>query len=172
MQIYLVGFMGSGKSTVGRKLARILKSEFIDLDSFIEKESEMTISQWFEMKGEEAFREYESQVLRKLNPGVPVVIATGGGTPCYMANMDWMNEHGVTVYIRMDELSLFHRLKMAQKPRPLLENMEEDELMDFINSKLGERRPVYESAAIAIRGENADVKGLAGKLQQISEGLN
>src|SRR5215217_1973749 len=109
--VFLIGFMGSGKTFVGKKLAQLLKTTFIDLDEVIEKSEEKTISQIFSQNGEEFFRERESHYLKSLSERSNVVIATGGGTPCFHDNMKWMNENGITIYLKAKSEILFDRLK-------------------------------------------------------------
>ena len=154
MIIFLIGFMGSGKSTIGRRLARKLSWEFMDMDHYIEEKEGLKVDEVFEKKGEEWFRKQEQNLLHSLNPSDNLVVATGGGAPCYSNNMDVMNEKGVTVYLKMHELSLVSRLENARVVRPLVKNLTADELLIFIRKKLEEREPFYSQAHCIIKGES------------------
>src|SRR5688500_7926474 len=101
MKVFLIGFMGSGKSTVGKKLAQKMTLDFIDLDAYIEKQRQKTISYFFENFGEEKFREIERDALAELLEKDNVVISTGGGTPCFFDNMEKIKKNGISVYIEM-----------------------------------------------------------------------
>jgi len=109
-RIFIIGYMGSGKTTVGKLLARSLSLEFIDLDAYIENKYRKTISALFAGKGEEEFRKIESQALHEVAQFEDVVISTGGGAPCYLDNMALMNQAGTTVYIKADPEELAARL--------------------------------------------------------------
>ena len=158
--------MGSGKTTAGKKLAALLGYTFIDLDALIERESGHSVEEWF-TRGEEKFREIETLVLRQTAETQNVVISTGGGTPCFHDNMTWMKEHGLTVYLRLNVGSLFHRLAESKKDRPLLANKTDVELMEFITESLKEREFFYSQAHYIIKGENLDVKSM---LEEIKSG--
>ncbi len=154
MIIFLLGFMGSGKSTLGKRLAKKMSWEFLDMDKVLEEQEGMTVTQIFQEKGEAYFREAETQFLQSLDPSMNRIVATGGGAPCHKNNMDLMNEKGVTVYLRMHESSLACRLEKARAVRPLIENVEIDQLPEFIRQKLDEREPFYNQAHCIIKGES------------------
>jgi len=154
MIIFLIGFMGSGKSTLGKRLAKKMSWEFTDMDNVLEEQEGMTVAQIFEEKGEAYFREAESFLLQSLDSSINRVVATGGGTPCHKNNMEVMNEKGVTVYLRMHECSLACRLEKARAVRPLIENLEASQLREFIRLKLDEREPFYNQAHCIIKGES------------------
>ncbi len=155
MRIYLVGFMGSGKSSLGKRLAKKLEYHFLDLDREIEQQTGKTIPEIFEHEGEEWFRRKEQEILHAAT-GIPrTVIATGGGTPCYFNNMDFMNANGVTVYLKMSPVSLGYRLEHARKKRPLVSDLKGEALCRFVIDKLEERAPYYEKAHCIIKGESA-----------------
>jgi len=162
--------MGSGKSTAGKKLASLLDYTFIDLDKMIENETDRTVPEWFGI-GEDKFREVESLVLRQTADFKKSVIATGGGTPCFHDNMQWMNENGISVYIKMSPGGLFHRLIYSKGNRPLLANKSDVELMEFISDSLKEREYFYSQAHYTFKGENLDVKELMERLRQAEEDL-
>lgn len=164
MKIFLIGFMGSGKSTMGRKLASYLKYEFIDLDKILELKAGMSISDFFEQNGEDDFRKLEKNTLQGGNFNDHTIIATGGGAPCYFDNMDWMNNNGVTVYLTMPSKTLASRLKHASD-RPLIKGMTEEELLQYINEKLNEREPSYKKAQFIISGIDLTVEKLAQYLE-------
>lgn len=152
MKIFLIGFMGCGKSTLGRKLATKMGYDFIDLDHEIEKEIGSSIGAYFAAQGETIFRTLESKTLKEFDYPTNCVIATGGGTPCYFDNMDWINNNGLSVYIELSPLALAKRLEHGKDKRPLLKDMNEAALIAFITDKLEERGPFYNSAALSISG--------------------
>lgn len=152
MKIFLIGFMGCGKSTLGRKLATKLGYDFIDLDHQIEKLVGMPIGAYFAANGESAFRIFESKTLKEFNYPDNCVVATGGGAPCYFDNMQWINENGLSVYIEMPPAALAKRLESGKDKRPLLKDMNEEELIAFITSKLEERNPFYQQASQIVNG--------------------
>jgi shikimate kinase len=146
MTTFLIGFMGSGKTTIGKKLAAKLGVGFIDLDAAIEEIEGMYIRDIIETKGESYFRKVESDTLRRLDL-VDKVISTGGGTPCFFDNMIWMKSKGRVVYIELDEAALFSRLKTTNlEHRPLLKGLDDEGLKQFIHNKLTERKAYYEQA--------------------------
>jgi shikimate kinase len=165
MKIFLLGYMGSGKTTVGKKLAGMLDYTFIDLDSMIESETDHTIPEWF-AQGEARFREVESLVLKQTGDFKNSVISTGGGTPCFHDNMNWMKEQGLTVYIKCHPGSLFRRLVASKTQRPLLAGKTEVELMEYIVETLKEREYFYSQAHYVVKGEDIDVKSLLDEIQR------
>lgn len=160
MIIFLVGFMGSGKSTVGQGLARRLGYSFIDMDARIEGEHGMTINEIFEKLGEKAFREMESNLLKEMVSLRDAVISTGGGLPCTGNNMDLINRKGVSIYLRMEPEALLNRLSRGKSRRPLIRHLSRQELETFIREKLGEREPVYLRAHHTISGLNFNMDEL------------
>jgi len=151
-KIYIIGFMGSGKSTAGRKLAASLGWSFIDLDRRIEETAGKTIPQIFAQDGEDHFRKIEAEVLRSLGQDKKIVVSTGGGTPCYGDNMDYMLKTGVTVYLKMTPDQLAKRLLGTSDERPLLKNIPDDRLPGFIEEKLAFREQWYGKANITVDG--------------------
>lgn len=154
MKVFLIGFMGCGKSTLGRKLATKLGYDLVDLDHQIELIAGTSVADYFAVNGEEVFRKLESDTLKEFDYPKNCVIATGGGTPCYFDNMDWMNENGTTVYIEMSALALAKRLESGISKRPLLRNLSEEKLVQFIEDKLEERQSFYTRAAVVLNGVN------------------
>jgi shikimate kinase len=154
MIIFLVGFMGSGKSTVGQRLAGRLGYSFVDMDARLEGEHGMTINEIFEKLGEKAFREMESNLLKEMFTLQDTVISTGGGLPCTGNNMDLINREGVSIYLRMDTEALLNRLSRGKSRRPLIRHLTRQELETFIWEKLREREPVYLRAHHIVSGLN------------------
>lgn len=142
-RIILVGYMGSGKTTVGRALAKSLGLPFYDLDWYIESRMHRTVSQLFEERGEAGFRQVEHNLLHEVAEFEHVVIACGGGTPCFFDNMDYLNRQGETVYLKCTPEVLFEHLKMGKTVRPLLSGKTPEEVRRFIGSQLTQREPFY-----------------------------
>lgn len=161
MRIYIVGFMGSGKSTYGTQLASELGFGFTDLDANIEETAGQSISSLFEDKGEEHFRKLESEELLKTATLQNHVIATGGGTPIFNHQMEWMNDNGTTIYLRLFEGELTKRLATELGSRPLLKDQTEETLPEFIYNTLRERAFYYHQAQIVIDPLNMQPKELA-----------
>jgi shikimate kinase len=146
MQIFIIGFMGSGKTTVGRKLANKLGCSFYDLDHLIEEKEQQSIASIFETKGENTFREIEKQRLRQFHGSDHYVLSTGGGTPVFHENMDWMLANGVVVYLKAEPAFLASRLKNEKSKRPLIAGKNDEELKVFIIEMLEKREPFYKRA--------------------------
>ena len=165
-KIFLIGFMGSGKCTIGKKLAKLLGYQFIDLDKLIELESGLSIATYLEMHGEAAFRELEHKLLKSTSDTDKLVVATGGGTPCYFDNMSWMNNNGVTIYLSLTVSALVNRLKNAKVERPLIKNItDENSLASFITQMLSERVPFYEKANFMVSGKDLTPEKLVQYLE-------
>lgn len=144
MQIFLTGYMGSGKSTVGLELSELLNLAFVDLDAWIEEHSGLTVQQWFEELGEDEFRLEEAYQLEQVITLYPnAVVATGGGTPCFQDNFNLMQENGLTVYLQWSEADLFDHLSGETAHRPLLQGMSDDDIRSFIGEHLPNREPIY-----------------------------
>ncbi|TWR25071.1 shikimate kinase [Mucilaginibacter achroorhodeus] len=146
--IFLVGFMGCGKTTMGRKLSAALEYDFIDLDHKFEEQTGTRISDYFTEHGEEAFRKQESKILKETIYPENAVVSTGGGLPCFFNNMDWMNARGQTVYMKLTPKMLASRLENAKTPRPVLQGKKGQELVELIETKLAEREPHYSKASV------------------------
>lgn len=140
--IILVGFMGSGKTTFGMKLAKKMNYQFVDTDKEIEELVGMSIESIFNTKGEKYFRQLEKQYIQKLKVQ-NVVIATGGGMPCFYDNMEYLNKIGVTVYLEYSSQELFERLKNETVNRPLLKHKSEEDLFNYIDDLLLKREHYY-----------------------------
>ena len=145
-RIFLIGYMGAGKTTLGRALAKELNIQFIDLDSYIEERLCKSVSQIFAEKGEAGFRDIERRMLHEAGEFENVIISTGGGTPCFFDNIEYMNEQGTTVFLDVPVERLFIRLSIARKKRPLIMEKNDEELRNFITEQLTKRLPHYSKA--------------------------
>lgn len=152
MKIFLIGYMGCGKSTIGRKLSQQLGVPFIDLDKYIEQKYFKTIPQIFEEEGEPAFRKKEQAALKEVAEFEDAIIATGGGAPCFFDNMEVMNENGLCVFLDVDSTELAGRLIHSKTERPLVKGKSPEDLVGFINSMMEKRRPFYEKAKCILKG--------------------
>lgn len=152
MRIFLIGMMGAGKTTIGQQLAEQLKIPFIDIDAYIEKQENSTVALLFEQEGQERFREIERQALKAVvNEFEDAVIATGGGTPCFFNNMDFMNRHGKSIYLNVSQKEIFERLRTTDlASRPLLAGKSETELKEFIAKTLDQRHEFYAQATYTL----------------------
>lgn len=164
--IFLIGFMGCGKTTLGRKLASRLGYEFIDLDHVLEAKAGMRIAEYFSSFGEDAFRQLESEILKTTAYPENAIVSTGGGLPCYFDNMDWMNAHGTSFYINLSPKTLADRLEHEKNERPVLAGRKGEELVQFITSKLAEREVFYKQATIIADGININ----AAKAEELLRG--
>ena len=153
IRIFLIGYMGAGKTTLGKAFARAMGLAFVDLDWYIEERFHKTVGQIFAERGEEGFRELEKRMLHEAGDFEDVVISVGGGTPCFFDNMDYMNQAGETVFLDVDNKVLFRRLKVAKQQRPLLANKTDEELVAFIQEALQKRLPHYTKAKHVFNGE-------------------
>jgi shikimate kinase len=161
MKVFLIGFMGSGKTTIGKKLANYLKYEFIDLDKLIESRAGMSIVSYFELHGEGAFRELERDILQKTEFPENVIIATGGGAPCFGDNMEWMNKNGLVAYLSLSPKALASRLEHSKTDRPLIRHLKGDELIDFISAKLQDREVFYNQAKFVVSASDLTAERLS-----------
>lgn len=167
MLIYLTGFMGCGKTTVGAGLASLLSFPFIDLDEQLVEAQGMSIADQFDRLGEQVFRENERNALRQTAIHTSAVIACGGGAPCYFDNMDWMNRHGSTVFLHLSADILASRLLLEKAKRPLLRHFTDEELPVFIEKKLAERMPFYLQASQIIDADRPAEELSAQIFQQL-----
>lgn len=156
-RIILIGFMGSGKSTLGKKLAKRLAIPFIDSDAEIEREYNKSIGELFGEYGESHFREIESHFIRSLHNKESFVLATGGGMPCFQANMSLLNDLGTTFYLERSPKELMHRLINAEQQRPLIAGLSEEDLLSFIEKKLAEREEYYKQASMVLSREEQTI---------------
>ena len=165
-RIYLIGFMGSGKTSLVKKLANKLGYEWRDLDEDIELATEMEIPEIFREHGEEYFRKLEAQFLRSTGLEENVVVSCGGGTPCFEGNMIWMNENGITIYLEMTPKAIYSRIKDQRENRPLLKKIPEDKLLDHITELLEQRLPFYEKSQITVSGLTYKIPEIVNLISQ------
>ena len=159
MRIFLIGFMGSGKSSIGRELANKLGMHFIDLDEFIECKTQKKITDIFDEDGEEKFRRIEHECLEEVSLKENSLISTGGGTPCYHNNMELINKSGISIYIKLNSGILTSRLFLDKGKRPLIKRFgDKKELLLFIENILAEREPFYLKSTFVIDGKNINTK--------------
>jgi shikimate kinase len=157
MRIYLIGYMGCGKSTLGRRLAKHLDVQFVDMDHYIEERNCKTIPQIFAEEGEAEFRKKERKALEELSEFTDIVIATGGGAPCFFDNIDLMNRSGKTIYMNIDPVILADRLLKSKTERPLIKGKSREELVAFIDDTLRKRNEFYLQARYQITEPDIDL---------------
>ncbi len=160
MRIYLIGYMGSGKSTLGRRLSKHLNVQFVDMDHYIEERNYKTIPQIFSEEGEAEFRKKERKALEELSEFTDIVIATGGGAPCFFDNIDLMNQSGKTIYLNIDPEILAERLIKSKTERPLIKGKSKEELVEFIDTSLRKRNEFYKQAKYQITQPDIDLEVL------------
>jgi len=157
-RIFLIGYMGSGKTTLGKSLALELGLSFVDLDWYIEQSLYKTVGDIFKERGEEGFRLLEKQMLHEVAEFENVVISTGGGTPCFFDNMQYMNSMGITVFLNVSHEVLFRRLKVARQSRPLLHNKTDEELLEFIKGGVEGRMCHYSQAKYTLNADGLETR--------------
>lgn len=160
MRIYLTGFMGVGKSTIGITLAEHLQYPFLDTDKYIESQTLRPIRAIFAAHGEVYFRRLETDCLRDTLHLDNVVVATGGGLPCFNHNMDWIKQKGVSIFLRATPMLLAQRLIKEKFQRPLLANLQENELITFIENRLIERHMYYSQSDYTIQIQQKEVNDI------------
>jgi len=165
-RIYLVGFMGVGKSTIGKKLAHKLNFNFIDLDNIFEEKYKISIDSFFKKYDEKLFRKMENELLLSTFDKTNTVISTGGGTPCYFDAMNKINGKGISIYIKMLPSSIAYRLSEAKRKRPLIGDIKNEDLLNFITRSLKEREPVYKKALMHINGLHVDIDDIVEQLKK------
>jgi len=158
MKLFLIGYMGAGKTTVGKLLAEKLNCTFIDFDCFIENRYRQTIVQIFEEKGEAGFREIERRILTEICSYENVVVSTGGGLPCFYDNMELLNQTGITIYLKEDVEELIKRLSSNKQNRPLIKDKDPEELFDYVKTNLELREPFYNRAKIIFNAKKCSSK--------------
>ena len=157
--------MGAGKTTVARRLANHLGWEVVDTDAMFEEKYRISICDFFNKYDEPLYRKLESEVLKSTADLENVVISTGGGTACYFDNMEWMNQHGLTVFLRISQKAVVDRLLHAKRKRPLAEGKTESELMEFVTRHYTERLPFYEQAKITVKAEDFGLESLIKQIE-------
>lgn len=166
-RIFLLGFMGSGKSHWGKIWADVSGIPFIDLDTRIEKATGMLIADLFEKEGEDHFRKQEALQLRETGCTPKAIISTGGGTPCYYENMGWMNRNGVTLFLQASPAYILSKVMLEKEKRPLLKKLNDAELLFFIEKTLEDRMPYYMQAQYTISCENLTSNSLQDILPEL-----
>ena len=162
--------MGAGKTTLGKAFARNLNIPFVDLDWYIEERYHKTVSELFAEKGEAVFREIERKMLHEVSEFENVVISTGGGTPCFFDNMEYMNKHGITIFLSASPEVLLKRLRVATGSRPILQGKKEDELYLFIVEKLEERMKFYSQAQHTFNADELENRWqISSSIQRLRE---
>ena len=170
-RIFLIGYMGAGKTTLGKMLARKMNLSYVDTDHYIENRYHKKISEIFASEGEARFRDIEHRILLEVSEFEDLVISTGGGVPCFNDNMNIMNSLGTTIYLETSEKELAARLKESKNVRPVLKDHTGSEFIDFIKENLSKRKVFYEQAKIRFNAElmyaGADVDELAENLKKL-----
>lgn len=161
MKIFLIGFMGSGKSHWGSIWAKEKNLDFFDLDKLIEAKEHKSVAEIFEINGEDYFRKAEAEMLRFLQDKEKCIISCGGGTPCFNGNMEWMNKNGVTIYLQTSPAQILQRVLTEKNKRPLIKKLNEAELLFFIEQKLQEREIFYSAAKITVKASDLTVHTLS-----------
>jgi len=168
MKIVLIGYMASGKSAIGKVLSTKLNTDFIDLDAYIESQEKMLISTIFSQKGEIYFRKKEGFYLKQLlNTEKNQVISVGGGTPCYGNNMNEINKYATSIYLKTSIKTIYNRLLTEKDKRPLVANIKNENLQEFIAKHLFERIPYYEKANFTLDSNEKKVEKLVSEIQQL-----
>jgi shikimate kinase len=153
VKIFLIGMMGSGKSYWAEKLKKKLHVSAYDLDSLVEMMEEKTVAEIFAEDGEDSFRKAEAKMLRLFAEKKQFILSCGGGTACYNDNMKWMNKQGITIWIDEPVETLASRLMKEKAPRPLIKDLDDHGLAEFLDKKLAERADFYKQAAFRLTGE-------------------
>ena len=166
MKIFLVGMMGSGKSYWKQLLAKQLQTGGYDLDFIIESQEERTISEIFKEDGEVYFRKTEAKLLRWFGEKKSFVLATGGGTPCFHDNMQWMNQEGITIWLDESIEELVQRLIPQKDHRPLISHLDSSGIHQFLSDKYHERLPFYSKAKLHLKGAEISLNSLKKIIKQ------
>ena len=166
MKIVLLGYMASGKSTIGKRLSKKLSLRFLDLDDYIVEKEKMSISKIFEIKGEVYFRLIEHKYLKEiLENDENFILALGGGTPCYANNMDEINKNDtLSIYLQGSTPTMIERLIKKKSKRPLIASLGDDKIPEFVAKHLFERRPFYEQAKTTVKIDDKTKKEVAREL--------
>jgi len=164
-RIFLIGFMGSGKTTLGKRLANLSGYSFADMDQIIEQKAGVAIPEIFRVRGEEVFRKWERDILEELSNREQLVISTGGGAPCHGNMMDLMNQCGLTVYLSLPPEILKDRLLGSRTERPLIRGKNAEELLEYIRVTLQKREPYYRRARLIVDGVNPNLNALFSAIE-------
>jgi len=172
-KFFLIGYMGSGKTTVGKQLAKKLNLQFVDMDLFIENRYHKSISAIFEEKGEDGFREIERKALHEIIDFENIVISTGGGLPCFFDNMDVMNQAGTTIYLKVSVEELMNRLRNGKQKRPLIKDKNSEEIKDFIAVNLEKREEFYNQATFILESDDLfSSENFRAKIERLIENIH
>ena len=170
-RIILIGYMGAGKTTIGKALSKELGIIFYDLDWYIESRMRKTVSEIFAERGEEGFRKIEYNMLHEVAEFEDVIISCGGGTPCFFDNMDYLNQQGQVVYLKAEPEVLYKHLLMAKVERPLLKGKSEEELLKFIKEQIEKRESFYTKARytldVSLMDNYEKIKISVGKIKEL-----
>ena len=169
MIIFLVGFMGCGKSTIGRRIARRLGYGFVDTDSVVEDKAGKRITDIFAGSGEDEFRRLETEAIEELPEGEDIVVATGGGLPCFGDNLGLMKSKGLLVYFKMRHEMLFGRLKGGRERRPKLAGVDDARHMEYVRETLAQREPYYAQASMVIDCNGVSDEYIASHISRLIE---
>ena len=151
--------MGAGKTTAAKRIANRLGWEVVDTDALFEEKYKISVDDFFQKYDEPLYRKLESQVLKSTETMEHTIISTGGGTACYFDNMEWMNQHGLTVFMRISPKAAVERVLHSRHKRPLARGKSETELMEFVSQHYAARLPFYEQAKITVKSEDFDLDG-------------
>ena len=160
MLIYLIGYMGSGKTTLGQVLAKAMSLPWIDMDDEFVKRHDMSISQHFHQFGEPSFRNFEHQLLVEISTIKHAVVSTGGGNPCFHGNMDIMKQSGITVYLQTAPEVLLQRIELSESKRPLIAGIKDGNTLQRLTQHLQSRESYYASAQIKVDSSQTDIPSL------------
>ena len=166
-RIYIVGYMGAGKTTAARRLAQRMGWEVVDTDALFEEKYKISVNDFFNKYDEPLYRKLESEVLKATESLDHVVVSTGGGTACFFDNMDWMNQHGLTIFLRISPQAAVDRVIHSRHKRPLVEGKSEEELTEFVSQHYASRLPFYEQARITAKSEDFDIERLMEAIKDI-----
>lgn len=166
-RVFLIGFMGAGKTSIGKKLANSFGLMFLDVDSLLVEKHKMSINDFFKKYGENAFREEETRVLKEIIATYSeAIIAVGGGLPCFNENMTLINREGISIYLHRPAKELFARLRNKKEDRPLIKDLSDDELLTFIEDQLLEREQFYNQAHLKVGRDEQKLNLLKEMLQK------
>lgn len=154
--LFIIGYMGCGKTTFGKALSAATGIQFIDLDFYIEQRYHATVREIFDRYGEEGFRKIEREMLHEVADFEDTIISCGGGTPCFFDNIDHMNDRGTTLWLKASQKCLFSRLIRKREKRPLLAGHTDDEIREIISSQLEKREPFYSKAKVVWEGDSLE----------------
>ncbi len=164
MFIVLIGYMGAGKTTIGRELANKLSLPFLDLDQIIEANDDRSILEMFQTKGEPYFRRLESLYLESILQLPKGVLSTGGGTPIFGNNLDQIKSHSTSIYLKWTGRALAERLMKELNHRPILKDLDENEIEEFVETHLAKRAALYEEANIIIECDDKSVQEITEEI--------